>query len=106
MYASISKDADLIMKDVNDILNQFDPYNPYDVTVLGVLIANTFANVTLVVEDGYPEFEKNVMSTYRMLKEDHRPALKKMEENGELEAYKEALRKRRMKHFAEQMKKK
>ncbi len=64
MLSNIGKDADSFKDEMNEILNQFNGYNPYDVAVLETLLASTLANVSVRLEELYPEFERNVMQLY------------------------------------------
>ncbi len=72
----IGDDADSFLPEVNEILLQFNKRNPYDVTVLELVVAMFFANATVLVEGEFPEFEECVKRNYNILIADFRDKLK------------------------------
>ncbi len=104
IYDSVWKDASSFEKEVNAILDQFDPYNPYDVAVLETLLAQIMSSLSVGLESEYPEFEKCVLEMTHGLKDDCRANLLKMVENGKIKAYNKTLQKRRTQRLLEDLK--
>ncbi len=66
LFENISNDANTFVDDIQKLLSNFDIRNPYDMTVLEVLLANLLANVKVTLEDEYPEFEMEVFGLYEV----------------------------------------
>ncbi len=66
LFENISKDANAFVDDIQKLLSNFDVRNPYDMTVLEVLLANLLANVKVTLEDEYPGFDKDVFGLYEV----------------------------------------